>query len=84
MVIRHPNPHVSVGITLDRIEGLRTRLVTRLRVGSRLERWWPLYLLLFDPGDFVLMRGMLLGIKRRAERAWADTTAIGNGARPAG
>jgi hypothetical protein len=46
-----------------------------LRVAFRRSGWWPLYELLFDPGDFVMMRGMLRGIKQRAERAWASQRA---------
>jgi uncharacterized protein YndB with AHSA1/START domain len=44
-----------------------TRLVCRLRAdfGSNLTS--RLYYLLFEPGDFVMMRLMMLGIKERAE-----------------
>ncbi len=49
----------------------RTRLVLRLRAAFRgpRERLWGL--LLFDLGDFVMMRRQLLGIRERAEAAWA-------------
>jgi hypothetical protein len=47
----------------------QTRLLVRLRA-----RFWGvggrLYGLVFDFGDFVFMRRMILGIKERAERAW--------------
>ena len=46
----------------------RTRLITRLRV--RYHGGWPdiiLDFLVFDFGDFIMMRKCLLGIKRRAE-----------------
>ena len=45
----------------------RSRMVMRLRVdysGGPLAR---LYMLVFEPGDFVMMRRMMLGIKTRAE-----------------
>lgn len=51
------------------LEGQRTRLTLRLH-----GRFWgasgQLFGLIFDFGDFVFMRKMLLGIKRRAEAAY--------------
>ena len=52
-----------------------TRLLCRLRadVGPQLASW--LYGLLFETGDFVMMRLMLSGIKSRAEKAAAQAAA---------
>lgn len=59
---------VAVTLALDPQADGSTRLVTRLRAefGSNLAS--TLYYLVFEPGDFVMMRKMLLGIKERAER----------------
>jgi hypothetical protein len=35
---------------------------------------WIVFDLMFDPGDFVMMRKMLLGIKQRAEAGASKTT----------
>jgi hypothetical protein len=58
---------ISSVIVLEPLDAERTRLILRLRGAFRglRERLW---LLLFEPGDFVMMRKMLLGIKRRAEQ----------------
>jgi len=53
----------------------RTRLVTRVRLRYRWLPPWTVFNLLFDPGDFVMMRKMLLGLKRRAERMSNDAPA---------
>jgi hypothetical protein len=45
-----------------------TRLVARLRADFASDVASRLYALVFEPGDFVMMRLMLLGIKERAER----------------
>lgn len=60
---------VSSVIVLDEVAPATTRLVCRLRAtwGSNLAS--RLYALVFEPGDFVMMRKMLLGLKERAERA---------------
>jgi hypothetical protein len=52
----------------------RTRLVVRLRARFKGLRG-RLFDLLFEPGDFLMMRKMMLGIKARAEQAWAATDA---------
>jgi hypothetical protein len=52
---------------LYRVDERRTRLVTRVRMRYEWASPWVFFDLLFDPGDFVMMRKMLLGIKRRAE-----------------
>jgi hypothetical protein len=62
---------VSCSILLDEVAAGETRMIGRLKV-----RFGPgyalfLYRLLFDPGDFIMMRKMFLGIKERAEAASA-------------
>ncbi len=59
---------MSCVITLDPIDDRRTRLLLRCRCkfNGVFEKLWGR--LLFDAGDFVMMRKMLLGIKERAER----------------
>ena len=61
---------LSVAITLEPVDGDRTRLVVRLRQRAPSWRGWP-FLAAMDVGDFVFMRRMLLGIRARAERAHA-------------
>ena len=55
-------------LALYPIQGDRTRLVSRVRarVAPTARSLW--LLLLLDPGQFLMERRMLLGIKRRAER----------------
>lgn len=61
-----------------RVDGT-TRLVSRVRArlprGPRGLLWWAL----LDPGQFVMERAMLLGIKRRAEALAAAEAAAGLG-----
>jgi hypothetical protein len=59
---------MSCVITLDPIDEQRTRLLLRLRgkFNGLVEKLWGR--VLFDAGDFVMMRKMLLGIKERAEQ----------------
>ncbi len=59
---------MSCVITLDPIDEQSTRLLLRLRgkFNGLVEKLWGR--VLFDAGDFVMMRKMLLGIKERAER----------------
>ena len=59
---------LSCVMTLDPIDDQRTRLVLRCRgkFDGFVEKLWGR--LLFDAGDFVMMRKMLLGIKERTER----------------
>jgi hypothetical protein len=61
---------ISAALTLCPLPDAGTRLVLRLRAEfrGRLVRLWGA--LLFDAGDFVMMRRMLLGIRERAEAAW--------------
>jgi hypothetical protein len=74
---------VSWVLALEPIAGGRTRLISRtryaLRWGTLLRtlpaRYVPFYLL-FEPGEFVMLRKMLLGIGRRAERAARTARAV--------
>jgi hypothetical protein len=62
---------IAIAMLLEPLgpNGQQTRLLVRLRA-----RFWGfggwLFALLFDFGDFVFMRKMILGIKGRAENAW--------------
>jgi hypothetical protein len=55
---------------LDRLDGDRTRLVTRLKCRYELDRPGAALLSIFliEFGDFPMMRRLLLGLKARAER----------------
>jgi hypothetical protein len=71
-------PHSTWAWKLVLLEGGRTRLLTRLK--DRYEwRSSPgnalLTLILFEFGDFPMMRKLLLGVKRRAERLAASESA---------
>jgi hypothetical protein len=71
-------PHSTWAWKLTQLDGGRTRLVTRLK-----EQYpWRsspglalLTLILFELGDFPMMRKLLLGIRRRAERLAAQRVA---------
>lgn len=67
LVIEEEAIHVSSSIVLEEVGESGTRMIGRLRV--RFGRGLPLFLyrLLFDLGDFIMMRRMFLGIKERAE-----------------
>jgi hypothetical protein len=54
-----------------------TRLVTRVRMRYRWLSPWMAFNLLFDPGDYVMMRKMLLGLKRRAECGSKESITVG-------
>lgn len=60
----------TLAYSLEQVDADRTRLTCRMRIGhtpsllaSLLVGWFV------EPGDFVMMRRQLLGIKQRAERA---------------
>jgi hypothetical protein len=65
-------PHSTWAWKLERLDGGHARLITRLK-----DRYsWRsapanalLSLILFEFGDFPMMRKLLLGVKRRAERS---------------
>ncbi len=58
---------VVVTFSLESVGPRTTRLVCRLRAEFGRNVRSRLYYALFEPGDFVMMRKMLLGIKGRAE-----------------
>lgn len=60
---------VVVAFALEPVGPRATRLVCRLRAEFGRNVRSRMYYALFEPGDFVMMRKMLLGIKTRAERA---------------
>ena len=62
-------PDSSWAWALTAIDGDRTRLVTRLRQRYRLRISTILTVILSEFGDFAMMRKMLRGIRRRAERS---------------
>jgi hypothetical protein len=65
--------------TLEELSGGRTRLVTRLRIHVDWTTHKALSLLtvvLNEMGDFPMMRRMLLGIRERAEAAYAGTVSL--------
>lgn len=71
------NADISSVFRLVGLEGDRTRLLVRVRGafrGPRERLWW---MLLFDAGDFVMMRRQLLGIRERAEAGWVAGEAAG-------
>jgi hypothetical protein len=59
---------VVVGFALEPVGPRTTRLVCRIRAEFGRNVRSRLYYAIFEPGDFVMMRKMLLGIKARAER----------------
>ncbi len=68
MTIRDKKTDLSVATTLNELEDGSTRMIVRLRLNYRWGIRRSLYFQLFEPGDFVMMRKMMLSIKRRAER----------------
>lgn len=66
--IREPDAHITVSVQLSGVNPRQTRLIGRLRLRFKPGLRSGLYFLLFEPGDFVMMRKMFLGIKTRAER----------------
>jgi hypothetical protein len=66
-------PHSTWSWTLTPLEGGRTRLVTRLKAKYdwRSPGLALLTVIIFELGDFPMMRKLLLGVKSRAERTAA-------------
>jgi hypothetical protein len=66
-------PHSTWAWTLTPLEGGRTRLVTRLK--EKYDWHSPglalVTVIIFELGDFPMMRKLLLGVRSRAERAAA-------------
>jgi hypothetical protein len=54
---------------LHRVDDESTRLITRLRVPYHKNSWKILTYLVFEFGDFIMMRKCMYGIKMRAESA---------------
>lgn len=67
MAIRSEKTMLSITAMLNELEDGSTRLLVRLRLNYRWGVRRSLYFQIFEPGDFVMMRKMMLGIKRRAE-----------------
>ncbi len=67
MTMRGEKNILSVTAMLNALEDGNTRLILRLRLSYRWGVRRSLYFQIFEPGDFVMMRKMMLGIKRRAE-----------------
>lgn len=73
---------ISWVMALEPLDARRTRLISRTRYHLQ---WGPLlrslppqlvpFYLLFEPGEFVMLRKMLLGIKQRVERLAAEKSA---------
>jgi hypothetical protein len=60
-------------LALTRLDGRRTRLVSRNRVWARRTLRSRVILFLIEPAAFLMTRKMLLGIKRRAESVTSAT-----------
>jgi hypothetical protein len=71
MEVNHPRFHVMFSTLLNPVNEEETRLVMRVRAAVRFNPLTAVYYAIFEPGDFVMMRKMMLGIKQRAE-AMAD------------
>jgi len=67
LLIDEDRAQISFSTVLDEIDELHTRLIMRARARFKVGLLPGLYYLLFEPGDFVMMRKMMLGIKQRAE-----------------
>jgi hypothetical protein len=73
-------PHSTWAWKLEPIAGRRTRLITRLKDHHSWRKdpaGAMLTLILFEFGDFPMMRKLLLGVKRRAEARRADDRRLG-------
>ena len=58
----------------DEIDKEQTRLIIRLRANYKPGLWTTLIYLIFEPGDFLMLRKELLGIKQRVERVHRSTS----------
>lgn len=68
LLIRIPDLKISSTFVLSEIGEQQTRLIIRLLLTFKPSLGAILYYLLFEPGDFVMMRKELLGIKQRVEQ----------------
>jgi hypothetical protein len=65
--IEEPGVHVTWSYLLEEIEGGRTRLVLRVRTWLEITPQIVPLLGVMDPGEFLMVRKHLLGVKARAE-----------------
>ncbi|HUI44266.1 MAG TPA: hypothetical protein VL523_20050 [Terriglobia bacterium] len=71
-------PNGTWGFVLDPIDEHQTRLIMQTRGGENrgvLGSLWSWFV--FDPAHFIMERGMMIGIKERAERSAAATRQAG-------
>jgi hypothetical protein len=68
LVGRGPTQEATLAFHLSPVDEAHTRLVVRVRYGWALTPQGALWAVITDPGSFVMMRKMQLGIKERAER----------------
>jgi len=68
IVINEPNAQVTWCFMLDEIADRQTRLVLRVRNRLAMSPLLLLSLPIMLPGEFLMVRKMLLGIKQRAEK----------------
>ncbi len=69
IVIKEPGVDVTWCFMLDEIDDKQTRLVLRIRNRLAMTPLLLLSLPIMIPGEFLMVRKMLLGIKQRAEAA---------------
>jgi hypothetical protein len=67
IVIKEPRVEVTWCFMLDEIDDEQTRLVLRVRNRISMTFMLVLSLPIMIPGEFLMARKMLLGIKQRAE-----------------
>ncbi|MEO6892707.1 MAG: hypothetical protein ABI456_23350 [Ktedonobacteraceae bacterium] len=67
---------MSTACVLLPLDAEHTRLFVRQRVDFKPHLREIIYYLLFDPGDFLMTRKMLRGIKERAERSSRATAVV--------
>ena len=67
IVIREPGVDVTWCFMLDEIDGKQTRLILRVRTRLTMTPMLLLSLPIMYPGQYLMIRKMLLGIKQRAE-----------------
>jgi hypothetical protein len=64
---RGPTQQATLAFQLSPLDEAHTRLVVRVRYGWALTPQGAMWAVVTDPGSYVMMRKMLLGIKERAE-----------------
>ena len=68
IVVNEPNAQVTWSFMLDEIADRQTRLILRVRNRLAMSPLLLLSLPIMLPGEFLMVRKMLLGLKQRAER----------------